>query len=117
MSNSAPAELTVQGVRYFKASEQDNPDGLVYLQREGTQSFIATGDIHAIADRPMRELEGPIREKGFVIKHIPGYAKHSAVLVHGSGRLETALRDYSNLKAIAGLQSVEPVMLSQAVRK
>lgn len=112
-----PDELTVQGVRYVKAAEQDNPAGLVYVQREGTQPFIATGEVHVIADRPISELEGEIRAKGFTVKSIPAYARHSAVLVHGSGRLAAGLLEFSNLRAIAPLQSVEPVMLSQAARK
>ena len=94
--------------------------GPVYRLEPGGSIAVPTGRIHirAAEGTDLRSLQEAFTKLGFRIADIPGWAPHTAWLEATSGSISTALANLGQLRDVAGLEHIEPeVLTSRADRE
>jgi|tagenome__1003787_1003787.scaffolds.fasta_scaffold19856657_1 hypothetical protein len=79
------------------------PTGRVFVRfQEGTDAASRAGELAAA---------------GFSIESVPSYAPHAAWVRPGSESVADALVDLDRLRALPGVENVEPQLVSEAARR
>jgi hypothetical protein len=88
---------------------------LVYRRVPGGETVVPTGRVFvrfAEGDTPQHH-ERELRDAGFVVAEVPGYAPHAAWLTHASGDVAAALRNLPALDRMPEIIHVEPQMIGE----
>ncbi len=91
----------------------------VYRVGERGPLAVATGQVHVRlgAGASLRARDAELRAMGFEIAQVPSWAPHSGLLRALGGGVAAALRGIEALRALDGVEAVEPELLTPAARK
>ena len=89
--------------------------GPVYQLEAGGNPAVPTGRVFVRLQegRPASERRRDFVQAGYVVESIPAWAPHTAWLRPATGGIVAALHGLERLRALAGVEHVEPQLLRQ----